>query len=101
MLQKIQTAVREWLRLVELPAGILNDSEDSLRVIFETDNALAELIVRTADCAPYRYVSFTVLDTRLEPTAGPVFCFYDEESSTIEDILRELSCGAECIRTMS
>ena len=101
MLQIIQTAVREWLRQIELPAGVLNDSEDSLRVIFETDNALAELIVRTADCAPYRYVSFTVLDARLEPAAGPVFCFYDEEASTIEDILRELSRGAECIRTMS
>ena len=74
-LTDVLTALRQWLGHVELPAQVLTDSPDGLRVIFETENALAELLAGEGAYAPYRFVAFTVLDTRLDLDAGPVFCF--------------------------
>ena len=59
-------------------------------------NALAELIAGDGAYTPYRFVSFTVLDTRLALDAEPVFCDYDGEDSSIEDILRALDRGMDC-----
>ena len=100
MLSQILSTVRNWLRQTCLPAQVLTDREDSLRVILETENAMAELIVAQADFAPYRFVSFQILDIRRELRDGPVFCYYDNEGSTIDEILRELDRGAARLRTM-
>ena len=100
MLPQILSAVRQWLLRIDLPGEILTDREDTLRVIFETGNALAELIVADSGSAPYRFVSFQVLDTRLDPTDAPVFTFHDSETSTIGDILRELDHGIAFVQTL-
>ena len=92
-LTDVLTALRQWLGHVELPAQVLTDSPDGLRVIFETENAMAELLAGEGAYAPYRFVAFTVLDTRLDLDVGPVFCYYDHESHTIGDILRALDRG--------
>ena len=84
----------------DLPGEILTDREDTLRVIFETGNALAELIVADSGSAPYRFVSFQVLDTRLDLTDGPAFTFHDSETSTIGEILRELDRGIAFVQTL-
>ena len=97
---EIITKVQDWLRRIDIPCEVLTERPDALRVILETEHALAELVVGEPDCAPRRYVSFTVLDTRLDPKADPVFCFHDDESCTIPDILRELDRGEACIRTL-
>ena len=89
------TAVREWLGLVTVPAQVQRDSADGLWVFFESENALAELTVGNDPCAPWRFVSMTVLDTRLPPQAGPVFTFWGREDHTITDILRALDRGME------
>ena len=89
-------ALRAWLSTVTIPAQVLNDDPERLRVIFETENALAELIAGDGAYTPYRFVSFTVLDTRLALDAEPVFCDYDGEDSSIEDILRALDRGMDC-----
>ena len=62
------TAVREWLGCVTVPAKINRNTDEGLWVFFESENALAELIVGSDACAPWRFVSMTVLDTRLDPT---------------------------------
>lgn len=89
----VLNALRQWLAGMELPAEVLTDSTDRLWVVFETENALAELRAGDGEYAPYRFVSFTVLDSRLDTRAEPVFCFHDNENHTIEDILRELERG--------
>ena len=99
-LTEILPVLRNWLNSITLPAQVLVDSEDCLRTIFETDHALAELIVAESEFAPFRFVSFTVLDSRLEIHANPVFCFHDHENSTIADILRELNFGIEFIESL-
>lgn len=89
-------ALRRWLDGVRLPFRVLTDSPAGLWVIFETDNALAELLAGEPECAPYRFVSFTVLDTRPDMHAEPVFCFYDDDSHSIPDILAGLDQGLVC-----
>ena len=100
MLPQILSAVRQWLLRIDLPGEILTDREDTLRVIFETGNALAELIVADSGFAPYRFVSFQVLDTRLDLTDGPAFTFHDSKTCTIGDILRELDHGIAFVQTL-
>ena len=97
MLFEVIHAIRDWLSRIEIPCQILSDSKDFLHVFFETDHALAELIAGMPSCAPYRFVSFTVLDIRLDLKAEPVFCFHDDENCTISDILHGLDRGAACI----
>ena len=92
-LTEILDALRRWLTGVNVPARVLTDRADALRVIFETENGLAELLAGEGACAPYRFVSFTVLDIRLDPHAEPVFSFCDDASHTAAEILRALDRG--------
>ena len=89
------TAVREWLGRVTVPAQVNRDTDEGLWAFFESENALAELTVGNDPCAPWRFVSMTVLDTRLDPHAAPVFAFWGKQDHTIPDILRELDRGME------
>ena len=97
---EVLTAVREWLAHAPLPAQIRRDTDAGLWAYIETENALAELIVAEGDFTPYRFVSMTVLDTRLPPQAGPVFTFWGREDHTIPEILRALDRGMACITAM-
>ena len=92
-LTEILDALRRWLTGVNVPARVLTDRADALRVIFETENGLAELLAGEGACAPYRFVSFTVLDLRQDPHAEPVFSFCDDASHTVPEILRALDRG--------
>ena len=94
------TAVREWLGCVTVPARINRDTDEGLWVFFESENALAELIVGSNACAPWRFVSMTVLDTRLDPHAAPVFSFWGNGDHTIPDILRELDRALGIFQTL-
>ena len=89
------TAVREWMGRVTVPAQVQRDTDEGLWVFFESENALTELIVGNDPCAPWRFVSMTVLDTRLDPHAAPVFSFWGNGDHTVSDILRELDRGME------
>ena len=99
-LTEVLTAVREWLANVPLSAQIQRDTDAGLWAYIETENALAELIAAEGDFAPYRFVSFSVMDTRLDPYAEPAYCFHDNESHTIPDILRALDRGMEMIAAL-
>ena len=96
-LTEILQALRQWLAGLDVPARVLTDRADALRVIFETENGLAELLAGEGACAPYRFVSFTVLDPRLDPHAEPVFSFCDDASHTVPEILRALDRGMEML----
>ena len=94
------TAVREWLGRVTVPVQVQRDDGDGLWVFFESENALAELTVGSDPCAPWRFVSMTVLDTRLPPQAGPVFSFWGNGDHTVSDILRELDRALGIFQTL-
>ena len=92
-LSDILPELRRWLENINLSAQVLTDTDDALRVIFETESAVAELIAGDGAYAPYRFVSFAVLDMQEELNAAPVFCYYDNEHSTMDDILCGLKLG--------
>lgn len=92
--EKILGAVREWAGSVHFPAEVLRDDPEGLRIIWETEEYLAELIVCRAGYAPYRWVCFTILDVRREPGQEPVYCYYDQEDSSVSEVLAALECGA-------
>ena len=94
------TAVREWLGRVTVPARINRDTDEGLWVFFESENALAELIVGSDAYTPWRFVSMTVLDTRLDPQAAPVFTFWGNGDHTVSDILRELDRALGIFQTL-
>ena len=100
-LTEILKELHQWLESVHIPAEILTDSTKTLRVIFETENALAELLAGNGEYAPYRFISFTVLDPSQDSNAEPVFRFCDDDSHTINDILLELNRGMAVMETLS
>lgn len=87
-------AVRGWAVRVPFPSEILRDDAEGLRIVWEIEEHLAELIVCRAEYSPYRWVCFTILDVRLEPNEEAVYCYYDREDSTMEEILAALDRGA-------
>ena len=93
-------AVREWLGRAAVPAQVQRDDANGLWVFFESENALAELTVGNDAYAPWRFVSMTVLDTRLAPQAAPVFTFWGNGDHTVSDILRELDRALEIYDTL-
>lgn len=93
--EKILSVVRGWAGRVPFPAEVLRDDPEGLRIIWETEKYLAELIVCRAEYAPYRWVSFTILDVRRDPGQEPVYCYYDQEDSSVTEILAALERGME------
>lgn len=90
---RILSSVREWAGLVPFPAVILRGDGSGLRIIWETKDHLTELIVCRGEFVPYRYVSFLILDARLEADQEPVYSWQDREDSSPEEILGALDRG--------
>lgn len=95
---EILRAVRDWADRVPCSPERLRDDEDGLRIIWETETHLAELIVSRAEYAPYRHVSFQLLDIRLDVDQAPVYSYYDQEGSTIDEILTALDRGGDLMK---
>ena len=90
--------VREWALRVSLSPEVLRDDPDGLRIIWETGTHLAELIVSQGEYAPYRFVSFQILDLLREPDQALVYSYFDSEDSTMDEILTALDRGIELIK---
>ena len=90
--------VREWARRVPISPEILRDDPDGLRIIWETGIHLAELIVSRGEFAPYRFVSFQILDILREPDQALVYSYFDGDDSTMDEILTALDWGIELIK---
>lgn len=90
--------LREWARRFPLSPEVLRDDPDGLRIIWETGTHLAELIVSRGEYAPYRFVSFQILDLLREPDQALVYSYFDSENSTMDEILTALDRGIELIK---
>lgn len=89
----------DWVKSIEnkyktqIKTEIIENTDVLFRVIFETEHNLAELIVGEPDFAPYRFVSFLVFSAKHLSESEPIFSYYDNETSTIEEIISQLSNG--------
>ncbi len=90
--------LREWARRVPLSPEVLRDDPDGLRIIWETKTHLAELIVSRGEYAPYRFVSFQILNILREPDQALVYSYFDSVDSTMGEILTALDRGIELIK---
>ena len=91
---------REWLRSAcsaqdgNVSFAVLTDNGEALRVILETPLHMAELVVTAeAGFAPYRFVSFFVYRTDIHSPDEPLFCFFDSDETTADELLRGLNEG--------
>lgn len=95
----VMTTAFDWVKSIEnkykaqIKAEIIEHTDILYRVIFEAEHSLAELIVGEPDFAPYRYVSFLVYSSKHSSEASPLFSYYDNETSTIEEIIAQLNNG--------
>lgn len=90
--------VREWAYRVPLSSEVLRDDPTGLRIVWETTTHLAELIVSRGEYAPYRFVSFQILDPRRDMDQASVYSYFDGEDSTMDEILTALDRGIELIK---
>lgn len=97
---KVLNAIHKWFNNIKVNYSskiiieIIQDNDLMLHVFFETETRISELIVNQPYFAPYRYVSFIVMDIKQE-LPEPVFCYYDNNSCTIDDIINKLNSGIE------
>lgn len=101
--EAVLEAVHHWFERIEKECKasarieVVQDTEEMFRIIFETEHSVSELIVNRPDFAPYRYVSFQTLDIDKEPDKALVFCFYDDESCMIQNIISRLDMGVKSV----
>ena len=97
MFADVLGAVHQWMDAVKiqydswLEVEILEDRDTMFRAVMESKNHLAELIVNEPGFAPYRFVSFQVLGMESTGDKPPLFCFYDDETCEVSDIISRLN----------
>ena len=101
----IKNYIKNWLNNViknynnKLKFEIIKDDEEVYRAIIECNGYFSELLVGIPDgMAPYRYVSFTILDTRIENVNNSlIYWYYYDEKSSINEIIDKLNQGLNII----
>ena len=97
----IKNYIKNWLNNViknynnKLKFEIIKDDEEVYRAIIECNGCISELLVGILDgMAPYRYVSFTILDTRIDNVNNSlIYWYYDSEYSSVTEIIDKISQG--------
>ena len=101
MYETIMKTAHKWIEQIQekymykIKVDIEKDEIDCFHVFIETINAISELIVSKPDFAPYRWVSFQVMDVRRSVDSLPEFSYYDKPSDTVEEIINQLNAGIE------
>ncbi len=97
-LHEVIETIKTWLKIVrekyrgQIDVEFLTECEDYLRCCIESRYYLAELVVEPEGFHPHRFVSFEALDKRKSHEQEPYF-YYDDEDSSMEDILENLDKG--------
>lgn len=97
------TTVRDWTNTIkqkyekQIKIDIIENSDILFRLDFETEYSIAELIVDNPYFAPYRYVSFLVYNVNQSSKAEPIFAYYDNEASTIKEVVTKLDDGIKAL----
>lgn len=105
-LYEVIDTIQIWIKTVqemycdEINIEFCAERKDCLRYILESANYLAELVVEPEGFHPYRFVSFLALDKRKDTLQKPYF-YYDEEDSSMENILENLNIGISYIMERS
>ncbi len=100
---KVKEAVIEWIKDEEknftcenIMIEPIDVSEDHLYVIFDFGECMAAIVVAEADFAPYRFISFEAAAV-VNGIHELVRAWYDEEGTTIEEIIKNLSSAMDFV----
>ena len=92
---EVLAGIRRWIaeKQQEFSAGItvrhITEGENVLRVLIKTSLRIAELLVSDDnDFAPYRWISFQILNLQGEMTETPSFCYFDSPRDSLNEILQ-------------
>lgn len=97
------TTVRDWTNTIkqkyekQIKIDIIENSNILYRVAFETERNIAELVIDDSYYTPYRFVSFLVYSTLQSSKAEPVFSYYDNDASTIKEVVTKLDDGIKAL----
>lgn len=97
VLEKVKTIINDMITnemYLDCKFDTLIDNEFCYRVIVEFDNCMGEIIVEEPYFAPYRYVGFQIL-SKLDTENEFIFVWYDDENSTVEEIVAHINEGME------
>jgi len=93
---EIKEAISKWikgnneeLRNNDILIEMLKDDRNCLRIGLDFGEILAEILVVKPDFAPFRYVSFQAVGL-VNGIPDLLHFWYDNEESTIEDIINNL-----------
>ena len=92
MYQAIMKAAREWVEQIQekyaskITVDVERDEVDCFHVFIETPNSISELCVSKPYFAPYRYVSFLVMDVHKSVDSLPVFHYYAFDLASWDDM---------------
>ena len=101
MFLQIKDRVTQWVYNIkkahsQIATNIILNSNEALRVFFENEKYIAELVVERGEFAPYRYVKMEILSLDSKyPT--PIYIWYDSQNDSIEKILINLQIGLDLL----
>lgn len=94
---QIKNSVKRWLDNVvstcpHIMINVIIDNNEILRVAFESERCMAEVLVNSASFAPYRYVKMEILSLTSEHPI-PIYTWYDSEEDDDKKIIKGLQTG--------
>lgn len=100
-------AVREWFAFISnnykniINFEIAADNKDVFIVDFDTNRYIAQLVVENEGFHPHRFVSFIALDIEKDIFQKDAYSYYDNNESTIDEIIEQLNKGISFITRYS
>lgn len=100
--QQIKEQITNWVygkktQLEYVKTDIDLDTQDSLRVFFESDDLLAELLVEQGLFTPYRFVKLEILNIASNKPVL-IYAWYDSQNDDINTIINNLQIGLDYIK---
>lgn len=100
--QQIKEQITNWVygkktQLEYVKTDIDLDTQDSLRVFFESDDLLAELLVEQGRFTPYRFVKLEILNIASNKPVL-IYAWYDSQNDDINTIINNLQIGLDYIK---
>ena len=94
---QIKDGVTQWAYTIKtacphVVTNIIVDTDKVLRVFFENEKYIAELVVEDGDFSPYRYVKMEILPLASKHPA-PTYLWYDTQNDNVEKIITNLQIG--------
>lgn len=95
--------VKLWIRVIKikyashLTVKCVSEEKNMLRYIINSKNYIAELLVEPDGFHKHRYVSFTAMRLDDDVSNQDSYFYFDNDKSTLEDIMKNLEKGVGCI----